>query len=55
MGNSVRYPSDKIAMKCLEDGMNDEQTYDYLKENYLASDEKINLSMGIAKREKALA
>ena len=44
----------KIAMKCLEDGMNDEQTYDYLKENYLASDEKINLSMGIAKREKAL-
>ena len=44
----------KIAMKCLEDGMNDEQIYDYLKENYLASDEKINLSMGIAKREKAL-
>lgn len=44
----------KIAMKCLEDGMNDEQTYDYLKDNYLASDEKINLSMGIAKREKAL-
>ena len=44
----------KIAMKCLEDGMNDEQTYDYLKENYLASDEKINLSMEIAKREKAL-
>ena len=44
----------KIAMKCLEDGMNDEQTYDYLKENYLASDKKINLSMGIAKREKAL-
>ena len=44
----------KIAMKCLEDGMNDEQTYDYLKENYLASDEKINLSMKIAKKEKAL-
>ena len=44
----------KIAMKCLEDDMNDEQKYDYLKENYLASDEKINLSMEIAKREKAL-
>ena len=44
----------KIAMKCLEDGMDDKQSYDYLKENYLASDEKIKLSIGIAKREKAL-
>ena len=44
----------KIAMKCLEDGMDDKQSYDYLKENYLASDEKIKLSISIAKREKAL-
>lgn len=44
----------KIAMKCLEDGMDDKQSYDYLKKNYLASDEKIKLSIGIAKREKAL-
>ncbi len=44
----------KIAMKCLEDGMDDKQTYAYLKENYLASDDKIKLSIGIAKREKAL-
>ena len=44
----------KIAMKCIEDGMNDKETYDYLKETYLASDEKIDLSIGIAKREKAL-
>ena len=34
----------KIAMKCIEDGMNDKETYDYLKETYLASDEKIDLS-----------
>ncbi len=44
----------KIAMKCLEDGMDNKQSYDYLKKNYLASDEKIKLSIGIAKREKAL-
>ena len=44
----------KIAMKCIEDGMSDKETYDYLKETYLASDEKIDLSIGIAKREKAL-
>lgn len=30
----------KIAMKCIEDGMSDKETYDYLKETYLASDEK---------------
>ena len=34
--------------------MSDKETYDYLKETYLASDEKIDLSIGIAKREKAL-
>ena len=44
----------KIAMKCLDDGMDDKQTHDYLKANYLASEEKIKLSIGIAKREKAL-
>ena len=44
----------KIAMKCIEDGMSDKETYDYLKKTYLASDEKIDLSIGIAKREKAL-
>ena len=44
----------KIAMKRIEDGMSDKETYDYLKETYLASDEKIDLSIGIAKREKAL-
>ena len=36
----------KIAMKCIEDGMSDKETYDYLKETYLASDEKIDLSIG---------
>lgn len=44
----------KIAMKCLEDGMSTEDTFKYIKENYLASDEKTNLSINIAKREKAL-
>lgn len=44
----------KIAMKCLEDGMDEASAFDYIKENYLASDEKIKLSIGIAKREKEL-
>lgn len=44
----------KIAMHLLEDGMSETEVYDYMKENYLASDEKIKLSIDIARREKAL-
>lgn len=44
----------KIAMKLLEEGMSDRQIYDNMKENYLATDEKINLSIEIAKRENSL-
>ena len=44
----------KIAMKLLEEGYSEEEAFDYIKRTYLASDEKIRLSIGIAKREKAL-
>ncbi|MEE1009969.1 MAG: coproporphyrinogen dehydrogenase HemZ [Agathobacter sp.] len=44
----------KIPMKLLDQGKDDRQIYDYMKETYLASDEKINLSIDIAKREKEL-
>lgn len=44
----------KIPMKMMEDGHSDEEIYQYMKETYFATDEKIQLSIDIAKREKAL-
>ena len=44
----------KIPMKLLEEGKNEEEIVSYMKETYLASDEKIKLSIDIAKRERAL-
>jgi oxygen-independent coproporphyrinogen-3 oxidase len=41
-------------MKLLEEGKSEEETYRFMKETYLASDEKIRLSIDIAKRERAL-
>ena len=37
-----------LFYQAVEGGMSDKETYDYLKETYLASDEKIDLSIGIA-------
>ncbi len=42
----------RIAMNLLEEGKSEEEVFCYMKETYLVSDEKINLSIDIAKREK---
>ena len=44
----------KIPMKFLEAGKTEEDIFEYMKETYLATDEKIRLSIDLAKREKKL-
>lgn len=44
----------KIAMKKLDEGMDEEAIYSYMKKTYFTSEEKIALSIEIAKREKEL-
>lgn len=44
----------KIAMTLLKDGASEEEIREYMKEVYLLSDEKLELAVQIAKREKAL-
>lgn len=44
----------KIALTRLEQGWTLEEIHSFMKEAYLASDEKINLSIEIAAREKAI-
>lgn len=44
----------KLPMAMLEEGMSREETAAYMKETYLASEEKINLSIDIADRERKL-
>ena len=44
----------KIPMKLMEEGYLEEEIASYMKETYFATDEKIQLSIDIAKREKAL-
>ena len=44
----------KIPMKLMEEGYSEEEIASYMKETYFATDEKIQLSIDIAKREKAL-
>ena len=44
----------KIPMKLMEEGHSDAEIAQYMKETYFATDEKIQLSIDIAKREKAL-
>ena len=44
----------KIPMKLLDEGKSDQEVFAYMKETYLASDEKIKLSIDIAKREQKL-
>lgn len=44
----------KIPMKLLEEGMDEEEIASYMRETYLASEEKIALAIAIAKRERAL-
>lgn len=44
----------KIPMKLMEEGRSEEEIATYMKETYFATEEKIRLSIDIAKREKAL-
>ena len=44
----------RIAMNLLEEGMNDEAIFDYMKKTYFVSDEKIKLCIDIAHREKEI-
>lgn len=44
----------KIAMRLLDEGASDDEVFRYMKDVYLASDEKAQLSVDIAKREKDL-
>ena len=44
----------KIPMKLMEEGHSDEEIAQYMKETYFATDEKIQLSIDIAKRERKL-
>lgn len=44
----------KIAVTKMAEGMTDREIYRYMKENYFASDEKIDLSIEIANRERNL-
>lgn len=44
----------KIPMKLMEEGYSEGEIASYMKETYFATEEKIQLSIDIAKREKAL-
>ena len=44
----------KIPMKLMEDGKTDAEIFQYMKDTYFATDEKIQLSIDIAKREREL-
>ena len=44
----------KIPMKLIEEGQTDAEIFRYMKETYFATDEKIQLSIDIAKREREL-
>ena len=44
----------KIAMTKLEEGKSEQEIFDYMKKTYFTSDEKINLSIEIAMRERKL-
>ena len=44
----------KIALSRLEDGWKEDDIHRFMKETYMTSDEKINLSVEIAAREKRL-
>ncbi len=53
-GNLTGIRPTKIAMTMMEQGRNEQEIADYLREKHLVSREKIELSIDIAKREKAL-
>ncbi len=53
-GNLTGIRPTKLAYGMLEEGKNDKEIKDFLKTTHYVSDEKIDLSIDIAKRERAL-
>ena len=51
-GNLTGIRPTRIAMNLLEEGMNDEEIFEYMKNTYFVSDKKISLCIDIAHREK---
>lgn len=51
-GNLTGIRPTRIVMNLIEEGMNDEEIFKYMKDNYYTSDEKTALSLSIAHREK---
>ena len=44
----------RIAMNLIDEGMSDKEICDYMRDTYLVSEEKINLAIDIARREKRI-
>ena len=44
----------RIAMNLIDEGMSDKEIYDYMRNTYFVSDEKTNLAIDIARREKRI-
>lgn len=53
-GNLTGIRPTRIVMNLIEQGMNDEEIFKYMKDNYYTSDEKTALSLSIAHREKEI-
>ncbi|MEE3469970.1 MAG: coproporphyrinogen dehydrogenase HemZ [Butyrivibrio hungatei] len=53
-GNLTGIRPTRIVMNLIEEGMNDEEIFKYMKDNYYTSDEKTALSLSIAHREKEI-
>ena len=44
----------RIAMNLIDEGMSDKEIFDYMRDTYLVSEEKIDLAIDIARREKRI-
>ena len=44
----------RIAMNLIDEGMSDKEIHDYMRETYLVSEEKTDLAIDIARREKRI-
>ncbi|MBQ2609707.1 MAG: coproporphyrinogen dehydrogenase HemZ [Butyrivibrio sp.] len=53
-GNLTGIRPTRIVMNLIEEGVNDEEIFKYMKDNYYTSDEKTALSLSIAHREKEI-
>ena len=53
-GNLTGIRPTRIAMNLIDNGKSDEEIFNYMKNTYFVSDEKIKLSISIARREKEI-